>query len=394
MYVLSRIAVFPMLPWLSDDVFGYLFYGHELASDVNPYIASANAPALEYLRNDAYNLMAFKQYPAIYPPVSVYFMAVSDVFARFISNDWKASFYCWKLVLFIHEFLAIVVLLYSRVRQHISLRYLAGYILMPLPAVEIMGQGHNEGLVLVWIVFFLVGLFAILRDKITSKAVAFQTFLLGAVAGVLGMIKIIPGIIGLALLIVRRKSIGFSTILLTITGIILSAALLGLPLLHSTSSITNFLSILNIYNNTYFNSPPLMFLRSAGEIFAIPEWWLVAPKILTLLRFSAILLLLFVLRPDSFRSAVICISYIYAAAVIISPKVHVWYFVPLLLLSVITRQRWLVVFSYATVASYFMYSFREQHELLGMEYCIWIGTAVFALYDIGRAHRISPVLLD
>ena len=44
LFFVPRMILFPMLPWLSDDVFGYLWYGHVTVHGMNPFEANADSP--------------------------------------------------------------------------------------------------------------------------------------------------------------------------------------------------------------------------------------------------------------------------------------------------------------------------------------------------------------
>lgn len=389
-FFISRILIFPMLPWLSDDVFGYLFYGRELINGVNPYSVTADSPSISYLRNDSYAQMAFQKYPAIYPPLSIYFFGLADSIGSIFSADWKSAFFGWKFILFAHEFAALVILLFSRLKRYVSVKYILAYLIMPLPVVEIIGQGHCDGLAVPYIALFILLLGSFFQyDSALKLPTNITAFLLGGTAGILAAVKLIPAVLFGNIFATRKSFFSMRNTLSATIGAIIFSLIFSLPLLHDKITAGNFLSVLNFYNNTYFNSTPLMFLRFVTELFSVPDWWLFAPKILSIIRGTILIILIFILRPSNFRDTIAAGTLILTAATVISPKVHAWYFAPVLFLTVLTRQRWIVVFAYSSAASYLMYGFTAQKELFVLEYCVWTAAMLYAAYDIRKNGVLS-----
>ncbi len=69
------------------------------------------------------------------------------------------------------------------------------------------------------------------------------------------------------------------------------------------------------------------------------------------------------------------------AMTLLSPKVHVWYFAPLLLLNSITGWRWLPVFASASLLTYAIYAGPVVKEAYQLEYVLWAGAALFAAVE-------------
>ncbi len=68
--VAARLALLPLAPELSDDVYRYLWDGHVLAHGVNPYVHAPDAPALADLRTPWHGLVNHPGVPTIYPPLA------------------------------------------------------------------------------------------------------------------------------------------------------------------------------------------------------------------------------------------------------------------------------------------------------------------------------------
>ena len=65
-----RLALLPLTPELSDDVYRYLWDGHVQLSGVNPYLHPPAAPEVAELRTGYHGLINNPTVPTIYPPLA------------------------------------------------------------------------------------------------------------------------------------------------------------------------------------------------------------------------------------------------------------------------------------------------------------------------------------
>ena len=78
--VLARVALLPVAPELSDDVYRYLWDGHVLSEGTNPYAYAPSDEALSTLRTPWHDRINHPDVPTIYPPVAqLLFLAASAV---------------------------------------------------------------------------------------------------------------------------------------------------------------------------------------------------------------------------------------------------------------------------------------------------------------------------
>lgn len=68
--VALRLALLPLTPELSDDVYRYLWDGHVQLSGTNPYLHAPAAPELEDLRTSHHHRINNPTVPTIYPPLA------------------------------------------------------------------------------------------------------------------------------------------------------------------------------------------------------------------------------------------------------------------------------------------------------------------------------------
>ena len=68
--ILARLALLPLAPELSDDIYRYLWDGHLLTQGVNPYAHPPGDEALAALRTPWHGEINHPEVPTIYPPLS------------------------------------------------------------------------------------------------------------------------------------------------------------------------------------------------------------------------------------------------------------------------------------------------------------------------------------
>lgn len=68
--IVARVALLPLAPELSDDIYRYLWDGHVLGEGVNPYAHPPDDEALAALRTDWHGEINHPHVPTIYPPLA------------------------------------------------------------------------------------------------------------------------------------------------------------------------------------------------------------------------------------------------------------------------------------------------------------------------------------
>ena len=68
--VLFRLALLPEAPFLSDDIYRYLWDGHVQLQGTNPFRFAPDAPELESIRTTWHSLINNPSVPTIYPPLT------------------------------------------------------------------------------------------------------------------------------------------------------------------------------------------------------------------------------------------------------------------------------------------------------------------------------------
>jgi len=133
-----RLALLPTTPSLSDDIYRYIWEGRVQLAGHNPYLEAPGSPALEGLRDAAWQGVNHKELPAIYPPVmQLIFLGVAFLGGGIVSMKTVFVLADLGIALLIAKMLA------ARGREP-SLAII--YAWHPLVILEVAGQGHFESI--------------------------------------------------------------------------------------------------------------------------------------------------------------------------------------------------------------------------------------------------------
>ena len=161
--VATRIALLPVPPSLSDDLYRYVWEGRVLLHGGNPWRQSPLDPALMSLRDTRiFPAVNHPELATIYPPLAeAGFALVAAI---------SPTVWAFKLWVIGHD-LALVALLGALMRAHgRSPAWAAVYAWNPLALVEYAGSGHNDPTAMVWLAAAL--LLARARPNLSALALA------------------------------------------------------------------------------------------------------------------------------------------------------------------------------------------------------------------------------
>jgi len=380
LFLISRFALFGMFPWLSDDVFGYLFYGKATLHGINLYAITADDPSISYLRDSAYAMMAFKPYQNIYPPLATIMMALSSWVSGFFSTSLFTSLWTWKFLLFISEGLGLWIIFRWLRAKGYSYFPLLMYLAIPLTGIEGVGQAHNELLLLPMIAGLMM-----ISEKPSNNT---RSVILGILTAFLGLIKLYP-IMLIVPIIVSSTSVKqrlITVLSCTMSILIISIPWFGGSLTGDHSAILGYASVLSFYHGTYFNGMILHVFRYLFEIFHIREWWLLAPKAVSILRILSVMAMS--IYSTIKRHAMIYTFYLVLfVTIMISSKVHAWYLLPLIPLGSVLLRQSMPIISLLMMMTYMMYATDPPVESIMFESVLWCAMGSVLLMEIkGKLH--------
>lgn len=374
LFLASRLSMLGMYPWLSDDVFGYLFYGKATLHGENLYAITADHQSLTYIRDAAYDLMAFKPHQNIYPPIATMFMTISAWISTMFSSSLQHTVLIWKSLLLFCEGLGLWILFSTLRKRSLSYKPLLIYLAIPLTAIEGIGQAHNELLLLPFLGWMM-------RIAIDST-MRYRDILLGGICGIIGMIKIYPIVLLIPIMItgMNHKQI-FTAILSCAIVVILSS----LPwfsgiFFGDMTALLGYATVLSFYNGTYFNGMVLYGFRWVLEGLHINEWWLIAPKAVSIVRALSIIGASIVAKVRK-HGVLYSMYVIMMITVFISPKVHAWYLIPIIFIGCVQFQRSLPILALMMMLTYAMYTTDPPRESILFEVVLWAMMGITLYLD-------------
>ena len=356
-----RIVVALAPPYLSVDIYRYVWDGRVIAAGFNPYLHEPADPQLRSLRDETiYPEIASKQAPTLYPPIAqAVFFAVTRI---------NESVTAMKLAMVIFDIATIALLVRLLALERLPAARVLVYAWHPLPLWEFAGSGHVDAV----LIACTVGALLAFRERRSGFA---GLFLAGAT-----LTKFYPAIVAPALY--RRWDWKFPACF--------AAAIVAayLPFLSAGRQVLGFLP--GYANQEGFDTAGagcylLRLLRylPALETLSTRGYVLVAAIALAALGAA------FVFRPDGDRppyaaAAVLAVLFM----VFVSPH-YPWYFCWLIVFCCFVRSSALLWLTNACLLLYLVtdYVFVPNRQLLVIESVIYSPFLALALVDLWYYRR-------
>ena len=367
--ILFRLLFLFGMPFWSQDFYRFIWDGNLIVDGINPYLNTPNQIINSTTINNAQELytkmgtLSASHY-SNYPPINQLFFAVSSFFGN--HSIFVSALVLKLIILFsdigIFHFGKKILLLLNQNPRKIFL-----YFLNPLIIIELTGNLHFEGVMLCC---FAIGLFLFFKDKWMLAAV----FIAVSIS-----IKLLP----LLLLPLFYQKLGFKKSIYFYSSVIGISAVTFVPFL-TPKLYSNYTETIGLwFTNFEFNASIYYIVREIGYYVKGYNIIGIVGKITPLI--TLLIILFFALfktnkKPnDLFSNALIALSFYF----FISTTVHPWYGVNLVFLTLFTRFKFPIIWSYLIVLSYFAYSqmpFKENYILLFIEYTMVFGVVVYELF--------------
>jgi hypothetical protein len=159
--IFLRLVLLPTFPTLSDDIFRYVWDGRVQNAGLNPYEYPPNAEELEFLRDENHKLINHPAIRTVYPPLAQFIFRLGVKIHDGILTQ--------KIIFTLFD-LGIIVILFMFLEKGRRL-WAVVYAWNPLCIVEFSGSGHNDSLML----FFLIGGLFLFERNIKKTGVLFLT---------------------------------------------------------------------------------------------------------------------------------------------------------------------------------------------------------------------------
>lgn len=377
--LLIRFSLFLAIPQWSEDYARFLWDGEVLRLGENPY---AETPA-EFLQNhplerspmldQLFPLLNSQEYYSVYTPLNqgLFWMA-AKASGGLIAN----GIISLRMLLILGEIGVFMLLLKLLTAIGLSRKLLWLYWLNPLVILEITGNLHFEGLVLL----LLLAVALHLHKGNTSTA--------GSLWGLAVGLKLLPLVLAPAFVfgVQTRRSFLFWIA----AGLSL---VLGFCWLAFGTSGMHFLQSLSLYQGKFeFNASLYYLLREVG-------FWMVGyntiatlSKLLGLATLGSVVFFSWKKKPATLPEMLDLWVLIYLVYLLLQPVVHPWYLIPASGLSLLTGKNTFLLWSFAAVLSYRAYGVdgvEESPLILLLEY-LFVAGGVFLDYFLPKPKTKAP----
>lgn len=356
-----RIIFAFALPNLSQDFYRFIWDGRILIEGFNPYTNLPNDLIVNPNFNIAQAQELIKSMGSLsashfsnYPPINQLFFVIAGIFG---TQSIVVATVVLRCIIIAADFGTAIFgarLLQSMGFEKYKIYW---YILNPLVLIELTGNLHFEGVMLF---FFIWGIYLLHQNKWKTAALTIALSI---------ATKLLPLIL-LPLFFQKlewKKSIVFYTIIIGINVV------LFIPFL-STAMAENYSNTIALwFVNFEFNASFYYIIREIGFYYKGYNIIHSTGKVIPILIIIFILLQSFFGKnkttPELLKSILLVLSIYF----FVSTTIHPWYVINLVLVSVFTKYKFPIVWSFTVVLSYFAYSgqlFKENLMLNVIEYAV------------------------
>ena len=374
-----RASLLVAIPKWSDDYPRFLWDGELMKLHQNPYLETPqdwlqNNPESKntYMEN-LFHTMNSPQYFSVYPPLN---QAIFFVAAWGGDLNPKHEVLVIRIVLLLGEIGVFFLLLKLFNHFQFPLKRLILYWLNPLVIMEVTGNLHFEGLVLL---LLLASIYAMSKNR---------NALSGGFWGLSIGMKLLPLMLVPALISFSktRKSTAFWT------GSALALVLSFVWLLIDNSWV-HFLQSLKLYQGKFeFNASIYYLLREVG--FWVKGYNIIGEitPILSWITLAGISYFSWKRKPQNLLQLVDLWVLIYLFYLVLQPVVHPWYLIPAFGLSLFTDKKAFLIWTFTVIFSYQAYgdpNYPESPIFLFLEYSI-LALAVYWDYFKTNTKSLIP----
>jgi len=362
--LLIRLSLLLAIPKWSDDYPRFLWDGELVKMSQNPYLETPegwlqNHPesASPYLEN-LFDLMNSPVYFSVYPPLN---QGIFYIVAIFGDLDTLTGILVLRLILLLGEIGVFFLLLKLFDRFRMPSKNLILYWLNPLVIMEITGNLHFEGLVLL---LLLASFLALCKQK---------EGLSGGFWGLSIGMKLLPLMLIPTFFTFKKTR---ASLVFWIGSAIAMIGSFGWLLIDD--SWIYFLQSLKLYQGKFeFNASIYYLLREVG--FWIKGYNVIGEitPILSGVTLVGILYFSWKRKPENPMDLIDLWVLIYLFYLILQPVVHPWYLIPAFGLSLFTNRKAFLIWTFAVIFSYQAYSDSNYHEnpiFIAIEYTLLFAT--------------------
>ncbi len=370
---LFRLVFLFSIPNLSQDFYRFIWDGRMILEGVNSYlytpesfISKGEFPIVQ--AQELYNGMGSlnASHYTNYPPLNQLCFVIAGLFT---GKSVLGSVIVMRLIIMAADFGTLYFGKKLLEKLKLPVHTIFWYILNPFIIIELTGNLHFEAVMIFFLVWSLY-LLHIGKWKFAAVILACSV-----------SVKLIP-LFFLPLLFKKlswKKSVGF----FTIVGIV--TILLFAPF-YSSQFVNNYAETVGLwFQNFEFNASLYYIAREIGYLFRGYNEIAIIGKAIPIVVISFVLIITFFRKNKTtiqlITAMLIALSFYYFT----TTTVHPWYIATLLILSIFTKYKFPLVWSFMIVLSYLAYANDDNTEtlwIITMEYVVVYGVFIWEIFFI------------
>ena len=393
---LFRFLFLFSIPNLSQDFYRFIWDGRLFLEGYNPYLYTPESFILNHQfpvaqAQELYNGMGVlngSHFTNYTPLNQLFFIAAGWIAGKSILG----SVIIMRLCIIAADFGTLYFGKKLLEKLNIPIHNIFWYLLNPFIIIELTGNLHFEGVM----IFFLIwSLYLLHIGKWTTAAIVFACSV---------SIKLIPLIFlplvfqyffkkedGIKKLVdwnAFKKLIGFYTIVVGLT-------LLSFSLFYDSELIHNYTNTVKLWFQRFeFNASLYYIAREIGYSFRGYNEIAVIGKIIPLIVTGFLLVIAFFRKNKSMIELITAMLLVLSFYFFTATTVHPWYLSTLLILSIFTKYKYPLVWSYVIILSYLAYITADNKEnlwVIATEYLIVYGILIWEIANKKGHLKSSPI---
>ena len=362
------------IPNLSQDFYRFIWDGRMIIEGFNPYLYTPDS----FIANNEFPVSQAQElfngmghlsagHFTNYPPLNQLCFFIASLFAK---TSILGSAMVLRLIIISADFGTLYFGKKLLEKLKIPTYNIFWYILNPFIIIELTGNLHFEGVM----IFFLVwSLYLLHSNKWKLAAIVFACSI---------SIKLIP-LLFLPLLYQMlgwKKSIGFYAIVGTMTLLLFSP-------FYSSQFVTNYAETVALwFHNFEFNASLYYIAREVGYLFRGFNEIAIIGVCTAVMVFLFVIAMTFLRKNKSMIQLITALLFALSFYFFTATTVHPWYVATLLILSVFTKYKFPLVWSFVIIFSYLAYlkigkaDKTENLWIIGLEYLIVYSVLFYELW--------------
>ena len=388
-----RLLFLFSIPNLSQDFYRFLWDGRMILQGFNPYVHTPesfiiNGTSPVYQAQELYNGMGIlnASHFTNYPPLNQLCFVIAGLFA---GKSILGSVIVLRLMIIAADFGTLYFGKKLLHKLNIPVNTIFWFILNPFIIIELTGNLHFESVMIFFLIWSLY-LFQVGKWRFSAVIFAFSI-----------SIKLIPLIFlplffnwffngKLSIKDWRLHSLEFKNLFFFYSLIIFITLILFIPF-YSLAFIQNYTQTVILWFQDFeFNASLYYVARTIGYLFrGYNEIGLIG-KIFPVIIFLFVLYTTFFRKNKSIKELILSMFIVLSFYYFMSTTVHPWYIATLLILSLFTKYKFPLVWSFAAILSYLAYANSDNTEnlwVISLEYILVYGFLIWEVF-IKKATKI------